>query len=271
MATSLRAIWRLLLARLAGDTPPSSAKSGAMSSTGTRKRAKKRSSLSRPSQKQLEKRLGYRFSDPRLLELALTHRSLGEGSSSNFERLEYLGDAILTFIISDYLYGKSPGDSEGDLTLRRSALVNKNHLADVGGELGLHRYIRAGGGVNLSDAKVRRNLMGDAYEATVGALYLDGGLDAAQRFVRRTVVRQGKDDGKDENYKGRLIEFCHQSNLAAPRFKLVATEGPEHDKSFLVRVQIGSRSFEPASADNKKAAQQAAAGNALSVLNQEFD
>ncbi|MEE9163031.1 MAG: ribonuclease III, partial [Candidatus Neomarinimicrobiota bacterium] len=205
-------------------------------------------------------------------ELALTHRSIGDDSSQNFERLEFLGDAILSHVVSAYLYSRYPGESEGDLTMRRSTLVSKRFLAQVGEGMGLHRHLQVDSGVRLADAKVRRNLVGDAMEALVGALFLDGGIAAAERFIRRTVLKREAEAATYVNRKGRLIEICHQLQLGKPRFKLLATKGPEHDKNFVVQVRIGSRTFESAQATNKKAAEQEAAGIALEVLEREqFD
>ncbi len=231
---------------------------------------KKRRLLTGPAE--LQRRLGLRFRHTALLEQALTHRSMGDGSSQNFERLEFLGDAILSHVVSAHLYTRYPGESEGDLTLRRSTLVSKRFLAQVGEGMDLHRYLQVDSGVRLTDAKVRRNLVGDAMEALVGALFLDGGIAAAERFIKRTVLKREAEAATYVNRKGRLIEICHQLQLGKPRFKLLATKGPEHDKNFVVQVRIGSRTFESAQATNKKAAEQEAAGIALELLEQErFD
>ncbi len=221
---------------------------------------------------QLERRLlGYRFRNRRLLEQALTHRSISDSSSRNFERLEFLGDAVLSHVVSAHLYTKHSLDSEGELTLKRSALVSKKFLAGVGEELGIHRFLQVDSGVKLSDARVRHNLVGDAMEALIGAIYLDGGMIRAERFIRRKLLNRAEDAASLVNHKGRLIELCHQRGLGNPRFQLLKTKGPEHDKEFVVQVRIGSRTFRVAQADNKKAAEQEAAERALKVLRQELN
>ena len=219
---------------------------------------------------QLEKRLGYRFKDNRILEQALTHKSVSDLSQQNFERLEFLGDAVLSHVVSAHLYNRYERATEGNLTQRRSALVNKDILSQIGQELGVHRFIRVNSGVRLGDTRVRRNLVGDALEALIGALYLDGGMAAAERFILNKLVKRRRKAGEIVNRKGDLIEYCHQMDLGTPRFRLVQTKGPEHDKKFVVQVKIRSRTFERAQADNKKAAEQEAADLALNALTQEL-
>ena len=219
----------------------------------------------------LERRLGHRFKYPYLLEQALTHRSVTDSSSHNFERLEFLGDAVLSHAVSAYLYANYGNDSEGDLTRRRSELVSKSFLSRVGEDLEVHRFLQVDGGVRLSDVKVRRNLVGDAMEALIGAIYLDGGMAVVERFISRALLKREKVAARYVNHKGRLIEFCHQRGLGNPRFQLLKTKGPEHDKSFVVQVRIGKRTFKSAQADNKKAAEQEAAGLALDILLQELN
>ena len=219
----------------------------------------------------LEDRLGYIFRDPRLLQTALTHRSVTDHSRQNFERLEFLGDAVLSHVVSVHLYTHFQEATEGDLTMRRSALVNKDLLAKVGQDMGVHQFIQVDSGVNLKDPKVRRNISGDVFEALIGALYLDGGMPAADRFIRRYVLKRARTGQQIENSKGRLIEVCHRQELGNPKFQLLRTKGPEHDKKFVVRVKIGSRTFQSAQADTKKAAEQEAAGLALKTLELEGD
>lgn len=213
----------------------------------------------------LESRLGYTFKDRSLLEQALTHRSITDISHRNYERLEFLGDAVLNMVISSGLYQRCKSDSEGDLTLKRSSLVNKTFLAYIGENMGVHHHVLVQGGVRMNDKKVRRNLVGDVMEALIGAIYRDGGLAEAEKFIVRKILRRRK-EANLINYKGQLIELCHQLDLAMPRFILIKTRGPEHDKKFVVQVKIASRKFKPAQANNKKAAEQEAAQLALTEL-----
>ena len=215
---------------------------------------------------ELEKRIRYRFRDLGLLELALTHRSISDVSHRNLERLEFLGDAVLSQLVSERLFMRFPSASEGDLTMRRSALVNKKYLAKVGEDLDLHKYLKVSTGVNLKDEKVRQNLGGDALEALLGAIYLDGGMGAAKKFILRNIWVLGGTAKKIENPKGRLIEFCHRTDHGSPKFILLGMDGPEHNKNFQVQVQIKGQLFDAASGQSKKAAEQAAALIALNEL-----
>ena len=216
--------------------------------------------------RRLESRIGHHFHDGSLLDQALTHRSLTDLPHQNLERLEFLGDAILEHIVSVYLYKQDPLASEGDLTMSRSALVNKEFLADAGEALGLHEFLQVEGGVRLSDNKVRRNLVGDAMESLIGALYLDGGLNVAKRFIHSKVIDRLRSANEIVNYKGQLIELCHHRGIGKPRFVLLQTHGPEHDKQFVVQVKVGRQTFMQAQSDTKKAAEQAAAQLALQEL-----
>jgi ribonuclease-3 len=219
---------------------------------------------------EIERQLNYHFKKPFLLEQALTHRSISEGSHRNLERLEFLGDAVLSHVISAHLYQNYRDETEGGLTLRRSTLVSKKFLASVGQELGIHNYLRVNSGVRLNNEKVRTNLVGDAMEALVGAIYLDGGMRSIEKFIRRELLKRYTDESKLKNHKGQLIEYCHHHGLGNPKFHLLDTQGPEHDKQFEVQVRIGPRTFESARANNKKAAEQAAAELALQALRNEI-
>ncbi len=215
---------------------------------------------------ELERKIEYRFRNLRLLELALTHRSISDLPHRNLERLEFLGDAVLGQLVSERLFLRFPSATEGDLTMRRSALVNKNYLAKVGEALELHKYLNVSSGVKLNEAKVRQNLGGDALEALLGAIYLDGGMRAAKKFTLRHIWVLGGKAKKIDNPKGRLIEYCHRTNNGSPKFILLGMEGPEHNKRFQVQIQIKGELFEAANGGSKKAAEQAAALIALNIL-----
>lgn len=214
----------------------------------------------------LETILGYRFRQPALLDQALTHRSITDLHTGNLERLEFLGDAVLGHVVSLFLYREDSYASEGELTMRRSAVVNKDYLAEAGETFGLHDFLNTESGVRLSDSKVRRNLVGDAVESLIGALFLDGGIKVAEKFILDHILSRQQDTQEIINYKGDLIELCHQRELGPPRFKLLKTLGPEHDKHFVVQVRVGQQTFKTAEADTKKAAEQAAAELALAAL-----
>ena len=215
---------------------------------------------------ELQALLNYRFRQPDLLNLALTHRSVSDLPTENLERLEFLGDAILSSVVSEYLFTSDPQASEGELTQRRSALVNKDYLAEAGEAIGLHNFLVVQGSVKIDEPKVRRNLVGDAMESLIGALYIDGGLKTAKLFITRDVLGRMGDQSELINFKGQLIEACHHRDMGTPRFQLLKTYGPEHDKQFVVQVRIGSKTFKSAEANTKKAAEQAAAELALKGL-----
>ena len=217
-------------------------------------------------ERQLEKSIGHRFRNRALLTQALTHRSLTDLPSENLERLEFLGDAILEQIVSVHLFSQNPTASEGELTTSRSALVNKDFLAEAGEAIELHKYLLVESGVRLDDHKVRRNLVGDATESLIGALFLDGGLETAKRFIHSRIIDRSLMFAGIVNYKGQLIELCHQRGLGKPRFRLLQTRGPEHNKQFVVQVRVGQQTFRRAESDTKKAAEQAAAQLALNEL-----
>lgn len=220
-----------------------------------------------------ERRIGHIFNDKMLLYAALTHASgAGHRLASN-ERLEFLGDAILGAIVCELLYHQFPEYLEGDLTRIKSVVVSRQTCAKIGEALRLQDCLFVGKGV-LSNPVVPPSLLADAFESLVAAVYLDGGMVAACRFVTAHIVPEvalaatGDFSG---NYKSYLQQFSQREFGVTPTYQLIDEQGPDHSKCFQVAAVIGAKSFEPAWGRNKKEAEQRAACNALTELNAETE
>lgn len=215
----------------------------------------------------MENIIQYRFHNIDLLNQAFTHRSINSEPIMNYERLEFLGDAVLDIIISKLLMSEFPAGDEGLLTKKRAALVQRSFLAEIGTSLGLLKYLRIDHGIEISQLKVSKKQNANLVEALIGAVYLDGGLDPCRDLVIRLIWSRRDEAWKLTNYKGRLIEYCHAHSMNNPIFHTSNVTGPDHDKVYEIHVQIGDRVFPGAIESNKKAAEQTAASNALTILN----
>ena len=216
--------------------------------------------------KQFEKLLQYTFGDTYYLEKALTHRSVQDHSEGNYERLEFLGDAIIDQTVSIWLFKKYPHFDEGTLTKKRSSLVNRDFLSMLGKKLQIMDVIRIEPSVNTNDPKVITNIASDVYEAIVGAIYLDGGFKEVSKFIRRTLCLSEHLADEDVNYKGQLIEYCHSNNLPPPQFTILDSHGPEHEKTFIIKVIISPYKSWRGIGSTKKSAEQDAAQRAINFL-----
>jgi ribonuclease-3 len=222
--------------------------------------------------KTLERELGYAFRDAGLLAAALTHSSFAneadDGGLHN-ERLEFLGDAVLSLCVSSELFARFPDAREGDLTRLRSRLVNASFLAELAREIGLDRNLRLGRGEENQGGLKRDALLGDAFEAVLGAVYEDAGFASARELVRRCFAGRWPRTPAGElrkDYKTRLQEIIQQSCRELPTYTLHAGRGPEHAKLFEVRLLLpDGRSF-IAEGPSIKRAEQEAARNALLSL-----
>ncbi|HXG37676.1 MAG TPA: ribonuclease III [Bacteroidota bacterium] len=221
---------------------------------------------------EFEQTLGYRPRNWSLFIESLIHRSylpyLSEGWNSN-ERLEFLGDAILNFIVADYLLKAYPDMKEGDLTKVRSRLVNRRILAQRARDLRMPEFMLLSSSATQSIDSGSESILADAFEAVVGALYLDGGMKVATRFVQRTLLSNDMVMSSlvtDDNYKSALLEYTQGRALAIPRYVIVREEGPDHDRRFTIEVYIGSESYGVGTGRSKKEAEQAAAAQALERL-----
>jgi ribonuclease-3 len=216
--------------------------------------------------------IGYRFSDPGLLLEALMHRSrvneaLDAGLPDN-ERLEFLGDAVLEFVVTEYLYSKYAEETEGRLTVMRAAIVGRRRCAALAGELGMELYILLGRGEQIEGELMRKSILANAYEALIGAIYLDGGIDRAREFTLGVIEKHcpGVELEATGNYKAELQIYSQRTFQRIPRYSLVRTSGPDHRKVFDVVVSIDGVSYGSGSGPSKKAAQQEAARAALDRL-----
>ena len=216
--------------------------------------------------KQFEKKINYNFINVSLLNTALTHRSIKSTYEGNYERLEFLGDAIIDHVVSHWLFIKYSKSNEGALTKKRAALVNRDFLAMLGKKINIIKLVKIDSGVNLNDKKVSDNIAADIYEAIVGAIYLDGGYKEAENFIHQTLCLAEKLSNENTNYKGKLIEHCHSKNLISPVFETIDIHGPEHKKTFTVKVFIGNDNWQGIGTTIKTAEQDSAQRALKSIL-----
>lgn len=212
----------------------------------------------------LAERLGYEFNDPRLLGTALTHRSFG---AQHNERLEFLGDSLLNCIVADALFRRFPNFPEGDLSRARALLVRQQTLFEIARDLGIGSQMRLGEGELRSGGKGRPSILADALEAVIGAVYLDGGFEAARRVVQRVFdpILSTADPatlGKDS--KTLLQERLQARRIALPQYAIVATEGQAHKQRFRVECSIPALGIRVlGEGPSRRAAEQKAAAQAL--------
>lgn len=215
---------------------------------------------------QLEKRLGYHFFDNSLLELALTHKSF---SKTNNERLEFVGDAILGYVIATDLYNLHADVKEDSLSLMRVALVRGNILADVAAGIGLPDYIKLGGGELKSGGRERPSIIGDALEAIIGAVHEDGGVEASRSLIRKLfdkrIARLRTMDLKDP--KTRLQEILQRRSLDLPSYEVESVSGKDHELHFEVKCSLSSLSIsEIASGSSRRESEKSAAEKVINEL-----
>ena len=221
----------------------------------------------------LQAALGHSFREPRWLERALTHRSRRAalpGEAADNERLEFLGDAVLALAVTAYLLNAFPAWDEGTLSKSRARLVSAPSLRRVAERLGLGRYLQLGRGEEKTGVRERPGVLADTYEAVVGAIYQDAGLEAAARFVARSLiddaVREQGEGLSQLDHKSALQEWLHARGAATPEYRVARESGPDHCKRFLVEVCHEGEAVAAAEAGSKKEAEQAAARQALELL-----
>ena len=224
-----------------------------------------------------ESTLGFTFHDKYLLTRALTHRSyLNENPDLPYldnERLEFLGDAILDFVAAEYLYQRFPEMSEGDLTSLRAALVKGESLARFSTDLGIAPYLLMSRGEDAAGGRTRPPLLAGAFEALIGALYLDQGFDAAREIILRFVTpaaEQVHHQRLDRDAKSMLQELSQGRLQVTPQYRLVETRGPDHAKEFTIEVVLKDKVYGHGVGRNKQTAEQEAARVALETLRDEI-
>lgn len=222
---------------------------------------------------ELEKTLQYSISDYSLFHEALSHRSYlqlsGKENLPTNERLEYLGDSVLNLVVGDYLFNHHLNAEEGELTKIRSRLVNRKALSILANEINLSNFILLSPSALQVSGKGLETILSDAFEAVIGAIYLDGGFDKAKTFVLSCLQRSFEKNLiqlEDDNYKSQLLEQAQSIGLGNPRYATISESGPDHDRLFTVEVFIGKYSYGTGSGKNKKAAEQSAAATALKQL-----
>lgn len=216
--------------------------------------------------------LGYRFADAALAERALSHRSAVADSRAvaDNEQLEYLGDAVLGMLVSEYLVRTFPQWSEGQLSKSRARLVNAGSLCAAARRLGLGEHMLLGRGEEKTGGREKPALLADAFEAVLGAIYLDGGLEAARSFVHRALLQSAVqadwEDLEMSDNKSALQELLQARGLPPARYHIVRETGPEHRKTFWIEVAVAGLLTASGSGANKKEAEQSAAAQALEIL-----
>ncbi len=219
----------------------------------------------------LESRLGYNFNNISLLKNALVHTSYANevrnGVTSN-ERLEFLGDSVLSLIVSDHIFNKFPNMPEGELTRLRASLVCEKALCGFARELDLGHFLYLGKGEDKGGGRDRDSILADAFEAVLAAIYLDGGMDAAKKHVMRFVLREidAHTEENTKDYKTILQEIIQRNPEETVSYILTASEGPDHDKSFTVEVHLNSNVIGEGTGKSKKQAEQMAAKQALILM-----
>jgi ribonuclease-3 len=219
--------------------------------------------------RELETRLGIVFRNQNLLKEAFTHSSyVNEHRSGNHrhnERLEFLGDAVLELTVSEYLFQTYPERAEGELTKQRAAIVCEPSLVAFACELEFGSYVMLGKGEELTGGRTRPALLADVFEAFIGALYLDQGLDAVRTFLRRHMFSKLAEAGKQPivDYKTELQEFVQQHGLGTIEYRIVDERGPDHDKQFVTELWLDRRLLGTGAGRSKKEAEQQAAAQAL--------
>ena len=218
----------------------------------------------------LEKKINYIFHNKEYLNQAFTHKSLNTKPRKNYERLEFLGDAVIDIIVSRELMRDFPEGDEGLLTQRRAALVQKPYLASIGHLLDLMDYLMIEKSVNLDIEKIAEKQQANLFEALIGAIYLDGGIEPCRKLILETVWTYRYEAWKTTNYKGKLIEYCHSKNIENPLFLVKDITGPDHQRTFEIQVKIGMKKFSSGMGTNKKTAEQTAAKLALEEMGASF-
>jgi ribonuclease-3 len=220
--------------------------------------------LSAEDRSSLESIIGHQFSDKQWLDRAITHSSAVAGKGPNYERLEFLGDRILGLCMAELLFRTFKNATEGELSVRLNQLVSAETCAEVADSLDLHRFIRTGADVKKLTGKRMLNVRADVVESLIAALYLDGGLDVARRFIlQHWEDRAIRADGARRDAKTELQEWAHANFAVTPSYRVDDRSGPDHDPRFTVTVEVKGVAPETGVDRSKRAAEQVAATKML--------
>lgn len=216
---------------------------------------------------QLEQKIGYRYKDQKLLKQALTHTSFTNEQKINklasYERIEFLGDAVLEMVSSEFFYFENPQMPEGQLTKLRASSVCEQALAITARELELGRYLLLGKGEEMTGGRERESIIADVVEAIIGSIYLDGGIEPAKKFILTFVLNDLEKKKLFYDAKSILQEYIQTRKLGEIKYELVGEEGPDHDKIFRVQLLLDGKMIGKGEGQSKKLAQQQAAYMAL--------
>ena len=211
-------------------------------------------------------RLGIVCKDMRLVRQAFTHRSYvnehRDESIEHNERLEFLGDAVLELVVTDFLYSKYPGSTEGELTSYRAALVNTNSISEAATELGMNEHLLLSKGEAKDTGRARQYILANTFEAFIGALYLDQGYDAAQKFIANALFHKSDEIVSRrlwQDAKSRFQELAQEKEGQTPSYEMLEESGPDHDKLFVAGIYIGEKLVARGEGSSKQEAEQAAA------------
>jgi len=214
----------------------------------------------------------YRFHSPELVYQAFLHTSgikTPNDRNSSYERLEFLGDAVLELAVTKYLFDNYPELPEGDLTKMRSKLVNKITLSKISKKLGFSRLLKISKGAEKDNIRNLNSILSDIYESFIGALYLDGSWKEANKFISNTLLSKHEiliPSPDIQNYKGQLFEYCQHNNINNPEFIVTNTDGSAHEINFEVSIYLNNKFYSSGLAKTKKYAEQIAAKKALNKL-----
>ncbi len=213
---------------------------------------------------ELEERTGHTFSNLERLDRALTHSSAKSRTGKDYQRMEFLGDRVLGLCIAELLFSNFPTANEGELSVRLNALVNADTLAEVADEIGLHAFIKTGADVGDLTSDRQKNMRADVVESLIATIYLDGGLDAANAFIRRYWSKRSMHQmAARRDAKTELQEWAHKLYSIVPSYKEVSRDGPDHEPTFVIEVTVAQLKPERAEGRSKRLAEQAAAEKML--------
>lgn len=222
----------------------------------------------------LEIKLNYKFQDKLLITQALKHRSFlsisNETRLASNERLELLGDAVLGMVVTEFLFKKFPTKEEGDLTAIKSLMVSRKILTRAANHIGIGQFILLNEAEEKAGGRMRSSILADTFEAIIGAIYLDGGLNTAIEFIHKKLLVKTKkvvSEEQNKNFKSILLEYSQGNSLGLPQYLVRKEEGPDHDKLFTVEVLLNNEVMGRGKGNSKKKAEQISARNALKKLN----
>lgn len=223
---------------------------------------------------ELEKLVGFHIKNRSFFIQALMHRSFLEQNNEydiSNERLEFLGDSVLSLTVAEYLFDVFPDKDEGFLTKVRAKLVNRVALAEAADRVNLINFLLISKNLSSTFAAGSRTVLSDALEALIGAIYLDNGLEASKNFVQKVLIDPNTKEGVyliDENFKSQLLEYAQANKLENPIYTVIKEEGPQHNRIFTIKVMLGEREFGIGKGRNKKSAEQNAAKAALDLIHE---